>query len=128
MKTGRGAAAQMARWHASNKSGVKGMCLKTCRQAWGIAAKYPSAISAWNNTRNSDKNLCATEAPTGYPHFWKGGKYGHVCLQSDKVGYVWSTDLPTRNRIGLIHIDVVNKKWGYKYLGWTKTLNGQRLK
>ena len=127
MRSGREAANQMQQWHIANKSGVKGFCLKICRQAWGIRAKYPSAISSWNNTPKKNKFTDPMTAPIGATHFWKGGKFGHVAIAADKPGYVWSTDLPIKDKIGRIYYTDVDKKWGYKYLGWTNKLNGVDL-
>lgn len=125
--SGKDAANQMEKWHISGKTNVQGLCLKTCREAWKINAKYPSAISAWNNTPKKHKHLDATKAPIGATHFWKGGKFGHIAIQSHKPGYVWSTDLLVKNRIGRIHLSVVEDKWNFKYLGWTTQLNGVDL-
>lgn len=127
MWTGVDAADQMQKWHQGNKSGVKGMCLKTCRQAWKLRAKYPSAISAWTNTPKKYKSTNKLIIPVGAPVFWKGGRFGHVAIQSHKPGYVWTTDLPIKNRIGLVAIDFVELKWGYKFLGWTTRLNGKDI-
>lgn len=127
MWSGKDAAGQMEKWHITGKTNVKGLCLKTCREAWKIKAKYPSAISAWNNTPKKYKHFDISKAPVGAAHFWRGGKFGHIALQSDKPGYVWSTDLPVKNKIGRIHYTVVQDKWNYKYLGWTTRLNGVDL-
>ena len=67
------------------------------------------------------------KAPQGATHFWKGGKFGHVAIQSDKPGYVWSTDLPVKDTVGRIHYTEVEKAWGSIYLGWTTQLNGVDL-
>lgn len=125
--TGQDAAHWMAVAHVSGKANVKGMCLKTCRLAWQIPAKYPSAIIAWNNTPKKHKFFDPMQAPIGATHFWKGGKFGHVAIQSDKPGYVWSTDLPVKDRVGRIYYTEVAKLWGSKYLGWTTQLNGVDL-
>ena len=117
----------MAVAHMSGKRGVKGMCLKTCRLAWQIPAKYPSAIVAWNNTPKKNKFTDPMKAPVGVTHFWKGGKFGHVAIQSSKSGYVWSTDLPIKDTVGRIYYTEVSDAWGSKYLGWTTQLNGVDL-
>jgi hypothetical protein len=67
------------------------------------------------------------KAPIGATHFWRGGKFGHVAIQSSKPGYVWNTDLPVKDRVGKIYYTEVNERWGYKYLGWTNKLNGVDL-
>ena len=113
--------------HMSGRRGVKGLCLKTCRQAWKIPAKYPSAIAAWNNTPRKQKFTDPMKAPIGATHFWRGGKFGHVAIQSSKPGYVWSTDLPVKDTVGRIYYTEVNEKWGSRYLGWTTQLNGVDL-
>jgi hypothetical protein len=126
-KTGRQAASQMKRWSEAGKTGVKGLCLKTCREAWGIGAKYPSAIIAWRNTpakfKHKDPKLC----PIGGVHYYEGGKYGHIVIQSDMKNKVWGTDLPVSDKIGLHHRNLPTRKWGYKYLGWSNWLNGETL-
>lgn len=124
---GKLAAAQMQKWHQERKTGFKGFCLRTVRLAWGIRAKYPSAITAWQNTPNKNKFKDAESAPIGALHFWQGGRFGHVAMQSHKPVYVWTTDLPEKDLIGLAHYSIVNDKWGYKYLGWTNKLNGVDL-
>lgn len=124
---GREAAEKMQQWHIERKTGVKGMCLKTCRLAWNISAKYPSAISAWDNTPKKNKFIDPMSAPIGATHFWKGGRFGHVAIQSHKAGYIWSTDIPDKDFIGLTYYTSVKDKWGYKYLGWTNKLNGVDL-
>jgi len=125
--TGRDAEQWMAVAHLSGRNGVKGMCLKTVRQAWQIPAKFPSAISAWNNTPRKNRFTDPMKAPVGATHFWKGGKFGHVAIQSSKPGYVWNTDIPVKDRVGKIYYTEVNERWGYKYLGWTNKLNGVDL-
>ncbi len=127
MWSGKDAADQMQKWHIEGKTNVQGLCLKTCRQAWKLPAKYPSAILAWNNTPKKNKFTDPMKAPVGATHFWKGGKYGHVAIQSHKPGYVWSTDLLDKNKIGLIYYTVVYDKWKSQYLGWTNKLNGVDL-
>lgn len=126
-KTGRQAANQMKRWAEQGRTGVKGLCLKTCREAWGIGAKYPSAIVAWRNTPVSHRFTDPKKAPIGACHFYEGGKYGHIVIQSDKKNRVWGTDLPTTDKVGLHTRNLPTRKWGYKYLGWTDWLNGQKL-
>ena len=50
-----------------------------------------------------------------------------MAIQSDKPGYVWSTDLPVKDTVGRIHYTEVEKAWGSIYLGWTTQLNGVDL-
>ena len=126
-RTGRAAARQMERWSEAGKTNVKGLCLKTCREAWGIAAKYPSAIIAWNNTPSKYKHKDFKLAPIGAVHYYRGGKYGHIVIQSELRNRVWGTDLPTVNKIGLHHRRLPINRWKYTYLGWASWLNGHEL-
>lgn len=117
---------------AKQAAGVKGMCLRTIQSAWAVPAVAPSAIAAWRmipaNERHTDRNT----AGVGACHFWtgrKGGlaKYGHIAMQAEHEGFVWSTDVPVADRVGLVHIDYFEKNWGAIYLGWSTNLEGFRL-
>lgn len=125
MNTGIEAADQMRRWHRTKKTGVKGMCLKYCRMAYGIPPKYPSAIKAWNGAKRKFTNPHL--APIGAAHFWEVGQFGHIAIQSRNHGKVWSTDAPHTDRIGEVNIAWFEKRWGAKYLGWTNEVNGKRI-
>jgi hypothetical protein len=125
MRTGVEAAEQMKAWAAGKKSGVKGMCLKTCRLAYDIPAKHPSAIEAWKAAKT--KHTDSVYAPIGAAHFWEIGKFGHIAIQSGELGKVWSTDAPKTDFIGKVSIGWFAQKWGAKYLGWTDSLNGKKL-
>ena len=111
----------------NNAAGVKGLCLKTCRLAWGLPSDEASAILEWQSIPLKFKHTDPMKAPVGAPHFWSVGKYGHVALQAEHEGFVWSTDLPTNDRVGLIHIDLPAKKWRAKYLGWSSQFQNQTL-
>lgn len=128
MKTGIQAANTMKRWHEQGKSGVKGLCLKTCREAYGIAARFSSAIISWNRTPNKYKNKDWRKAPVGALHYYEGGRFGHIVIQSDKRNKVWGTDLPITDKIGFHHRSLPVTRWKYKYLGWTNWLNGRQVK
>lgn len=128
MITGKQAANRMKRWSELGRTNVKGLCLKTVREAWLFPAKYPSAIIAWRNTPKQHKFTDWRNAPVGALHFYEGGKYGHVVIQSDKKNMVWGTDLTVTNKIGFHSRRLPVRLWKYKYLGWTNWLNGRELK
>lgn len=128
MRTGRQAVAQMRRWHENKRTGVKGLCLKTVREAYGLPAKYPSAIVAWRNTPGRFKHKDFKTAPIGACHYYEGGKYGHIVIQSESRNRVYGTDLPITDRVGFHHRRMPINRWKYKYLGWTSWLNGHELK
>lgn len=128
MRTGKQAAAQMKRWHEQGRTGVKGMCLKTCREAYRIGPRYPSAIVAWRNTPAKHQHKDFRKAPIGALHYYQGGRFGHVVIQSDRRNRVWGTDLPVVDKIGLHHRRLPVNRWKYKYLGWADWVNGVALK
>jgi hypothetical protein len=127
MRNGTQAANQMKRWSKTGKTNVKGLCLKTCREAYLLPARYPSAIVSWNRTPKKYKNKNFRSAPVGALHYYRGGKYGHIVIQSDLRNRVWGTDLPVVNKVGLHHRRLPINRWGYKYLGWTNWLNGYEV-
>lgn len=107
--------------------GVQGWCLRTCRQAWGLPADESSAIKEWNSIPDKHKSRKWWLAPAGAPHFWAVGEFGHVALQSRVPGFVWSTDAPIPNEVGVVRLVWFRKKWGATYLGWSRELNNKRL-
>lgn len=132
MRTAIQAVAYMRDLAKQKAGGVKGLCLKTCRTAWGLPGGVPSAAAAWKSIPPSHKHSDPTKAPVGAPHFWTGrrgalAKYGHIALQAEHENFVWSTDAPVTDRVGLVDIEWFEKKWGAKYLGWTDMLQGQKL-
>ena len=127
MRNATQAVAYMRDLAKTGATGVKGYCLRTCRLAWGLGSDQPSAIKEWESIPPRHKHLNPNTAPVGAPHFWAGGKYGHVALQAEHEGYVWTTDLPTPNKVGLVDIALINKKWRYRYLGWSSSFQNQTL-
>lgn len=126
-KSGAEAAAYMAGLAKNKAHGVKGVCLQTCRLAWGLAPDEPSAIKEWESIPDKFKHADPLTAPVGAPHFWLVGKYGHIALQAEHEGFVWSTDLPVGDQVGLVAITYVSDKWRARYLGWSSQLNNKRL-
>lgn len=126
-KNGKLAAAYMAGLASSGATGVKGYCLRTCRLAWALGSDQGSAIAEWNSIPLKFKNADPMKAPIGAPHFWKVGKYGHIALQAEHEGYVWSTDAPTTNKVGLVDIKWFEKHWRATYLGWSSQFQNSVL-
>lgn len=126
-KNGAEAAKYMADLAAKGATGVKGLCLRTCRLAWGLPGDEPSAIAEWESIPNKFKHTDPMTAPVGAPHFWDVGKWGHIALQAEHEGYVWSTDAPNTNKVGLVDIIWFKTKWRAKYLGWSSQLQNQKL-
>ena len=121
--TGMQAFSHMNVWRLNHKGGFLGHCHKTCQDAWGLPVKYASAIDAWNHVPKEHRHTDPKKAGIGAVHFWEGGQYGHVAMQSDKKGIVISTDAPQPDFIGEVHIEWFEKHWGKKYLGWASQYN-----
>ena len=122
--TGQQAYANMKHLQDNHVSGVQGLCQKTCHEAWGLPATAPDAISAWNAVPKAARHTDWTKAPIGAPHFWSGGLHGHVALQSDRKGYVISTDAPVTNYVGTVVLNWFHEHWGKVYLGWASNYDG----
>lgn len=125
--TGLQAFSHLKRMKDNHVSGVRGYCHKTCQNAWALPVKYASAIDAWNHVPAKHRHTDPSKAPIGAPHFWAGGDYGHVALQSDKKGIVIGTDAPTGNYVGEVAVTWFAKNWGKKYLGWASVYNDVEL-
>lgn len=127
-KNGRAAARWMWIQSTTGQTGFAGWCLRTCRQAWDLPADNPSAIEEWFSIPSDMKvEKKWWLAPVGAPHFWAGGKFGHVALQSGIKGFVWSTDAPTNDKVGKVSVGWFKKHWGYTYLGWSKEFQNKPL-
>lgn len=98
---------------------IRGYCLQNVRKGYGIAAKYPNATGAWNNTQqHRDTNIPAgVEVPLFYS--WKTDGHINVRLANGKV---WSdgTIYPNLAAYRITHPLV-------KYLGWGESVNGVRV-
>ena len=138
-KNGVIAAAYMRDLAMHGATGVRGLCLRTCRLAWGLPGGTPSAIAAWREVPIDHRHADPTTAPVGAPHFWTGNygglkQYGHIALQAEHEGYVWSTDAPISNKVGMVDLLWFETHWSNRlagrrctYLGWTDMLQGQHL-
>lgn len=125
---GKLAAATMRKWSRDGRTGVRGYCLKVCRQAWDLPPDEPSAIEEWHSIPAKYRHKVRWSViPVGMPVFFEGGKHGHVAIASALPGFVWTTDAPKVDRIGLVHISYFRRKWGYRYLGYSSYFQGKPL-
>lgn len=99
---------------------VPGYCLVFTRTCFNIAAKYPSAISAWNNAkkRHTDKPPSGAVVPV---FFHSASQYRHVAiaLGDGRVVTVNGTNVQTYSSI-----DALARSWNAPYIGWSEDLNG----
>jgi len=106
---------------------IHGYCLKVCRMAWGLPGSSTDAIAEWARIPKKYKHNNPLDAPIGAPHFWDIGAHGHVALQAHKADYIWTTDLPVDNMIGLMSGAGLKARWGGTYLGWSTYFEGYDL-
>lgn len=100
-----------------------------------------NAIDVWKQTPNAHKYVPGdlnsnqkyadpSKAPVGAIHWWKGGKegYGHVTIQDIENQYVWGTDAPTKNQIGIVPGSYI-QYWSsnLSYIGWSDYLGKYKL-
>lgn len=126
-KNGKEAIMWMRVMRKENLGGFKGWCLRTARYAWELPADQPSAIKEWESIPAKYKSTKWWKAPIGAPHFWAGGEFGHVALQSAFKGFVWGTDAPNVDKVGRVHMSYFSRKWGYEYLGWSSQFQNVKL-
>lgn len=117
-------ASQAISWAKGRATYATRMCLQFVRLAFGLAARYPDAATAWREAKYrhaGDKN-----PPAGVPVFWTGTKNGHVAM-SLGGGLVRSTDVPAKGKVGNVSIATLTARWGMTYVGWAEDLNGVRV-
>jgi hypothetical protein len=110
--------------------GYAGKCLRWVRLCLGAPALAATAWLAWlfsTTKHRGDRN-----PPPFVPVFFSAartGRYagaGHVAI-SLGGGWIKSTSWPSGSSIGVTGISNIERAWNRTYLGWTETLNGQRV-
>lgn len=109
------------------------MCLAFVHECWAVPARYPTALSAWQNAEHKHPYKGVGEIPLGAPVFSNraGDQYGHVFiagrrnLAGQRIFY--SNDVKRRGGIDPVTIDFFPTRWGHTVLGWTEDLNGFTL-
>lgn len=97
------------------------LCQSFCRQAYGVQAWAPSAISAWGKIPRAYKHVGGkpSQAPRGALLYYAIGKHGHVAIAAgikthDKC---LSNDYVERGQID--YAPRTFSRWGARYLGWS---------
>jgi hypothetical protein len=106
-------------------SGYGGYCLKFVQDCYGAAAKYPSAIAAWNASQHKHVTSTTAGIPLGAPiYMTNGGKYGHVAIYAGNDQMITTNSIT--NKVGSASV----RGWvnsGYRLLGWTSDIEGQMI-
>ena len=108
-------------------SGYAGMCLKFVQDCYNAAARFPSALAAWQgSTARHALGRSVSGVPQGAPlYMTDGNPNGHVAI------YLGGGRMRTTNSAdGKIHTDPVSLwtgKYGYRLQGWTSDIEGQAI-
>lgn len=108
-------------------SGYAGMCLKFVQDCYNAAARFPSALAAWQgSTARHALGRSVSGVPQGAPlYMTDGNPNGHVAI------YLGGGRMRTTNSAdGRIHTDPVSLwtgKYGYRLQGWTSDIEGQAI-
>ncbi|HZE67879.1 MAG TPA: hypothetical protein VE081_14680 [Sporichthyaceae bacterium] len=97
-------------------------CQRFVRTALGTPADARSAIASWRQTPARYRHTSANP-PAGVPVYWAPN---HVALSAGD-GYVYSNDILRKGQVNFVPIDLIEKKWGLKPLGWASWMNGVAL-
>ena len=108
----------------------EGLCLQYVRQAFGLPARYGSAIEAWNNSRSQHRDRNYPQ-DVWFAVWWKlaGNPYGHVAAVSPD-GRVFSTSNlnpnPLKVHPSVADVEAYYARYGHPltYLGWTEDVAG----
>jgi len=96
---------------------VKGHCVGAVGRAFTNGpAGYWDAHAMINAVARAGKLKAGRPAVGGIP-MWRGGKHGHVAVQSWK-DTIWTVDQPVDGRIGRVKRSEIQDRWGYVYVGW----------
>lgn len=119
LRTGKEAIAWAREQHESRDQDWTGYCLKFTRLCFNVSSRYPSAESAWFNTK---KRHTSWPPPKGVPVWWTNGRYGHVVISAGD-GYCWSNDYLRTGYVDKVKIQSITAGWGQRYRGWTEDIN-----
>jgi hypothetical protein len=105
---------------------IIGRCQEFVRRLEDDGGGARDAISAWRRVAKRDRNGSRTSQPNGIPGYYSGGTHGHAVLIVDWP-VVASTDIEEYGKVSLVDFRVIEKKWGYKWLGGAYTINNTRV-
>jgi hypothetical protein len=106
------------------------LCLMAARIGAGVPALYPEADIAWTHTRYRTEPQ--SRPPAGWLVWYDRGPAagaagdrdaGHV-ITSAGNGLGWSNDVKRTGRLDLVKLTAPVEKWGYRYVGCSRDLNG----
>lgn len=101
-------------------------CLVDVRNSFGIPPKFPTAIAAWNNSTALNHPNEQPPVNNIVPVFFSyNGPDGHVALWYK--GTIYSSSTKGLQKFTSIQALINWMGEGFKYLGWSEELNGERI-
>ncbi len=124
VRTARGAI-EWARGQVKDRVAIyHGLCLMFVRLCFNVGPTFPDAITAWEQA--ATRHPCKPDAARrGHAGFFRGGDHGHVVLCLGN-GRCISTDVRKPGQASVCMIEDIEQAWGYRFLGFTSDLNGER--
>lgn len=112
-------------WIARDKWVGVGYCLRTIRSLYGVAALYPDAQTAWEESDRKHRTDDPLDIPWGVPVWWvdNASGFGHVALSIGN-GRCLSTDYRETGELGVAPISALGPWCGGRLAGWTNDING----
>lgn len=103
-----------------------GRCAQVARSLLGAPGGAKDAIGQWRLVAPRDRFAPNQPIPAGVPIYWLGGSHGHAALSMGD-GRCASTDIKRKGKIDVVPINLIAQRWGFKFLGGAKTINGLRV-
>lgn len=100
-------------------------CLGFVRTALGAEGGYYDAKASYAHTAVADRHA-SKNPPAGVPVWFKTPTHWHVALSTGD-GNCDSTDIKRKGKIDEVAIMFIESRWGIPCVGWTETINGQRV-
>lgn len=103
--------------------GAEGLCLVYAREIFGVAAKYPTAASAWANSKYQHAGV-APPTDAAVPVWFSWETDGHVAVSVPNKG-IYSTS--AKGDTIFPNVQAVAEFIGGNYLGFSEDINGVRV-
>lgn len=104
-----------------------GMCLRTIRTLFQVAALYPDAETAWEEAEHRHRVDRIADLQPWTPIWWTNGRHGHVALDLKRDGLCLTTDYVRTGYLGVARIADLGPWCGGTLRGWSEDINAVRI-
>lgn len=127
-RTGLAAVAHIRGEHRNPTRDWTRLCQMATRTAFGLGPHFGTAIAQWRGTprglRHDDRDPAYGSA--GFFSSPIPRQPGHAVVIG-KGDHLWSNDIKAAGVISLTTIGAIEDRWGYRWEGWTETVNLHRI-